>query len=347
MPRIAGIATATPPHRLEQRDARAYAELVLSHESPDLLRILPVFDHAGVETRYLARPIEWYLAQRGWRERTEAFVQEGLVLLERAAQGALDEARLSREQVDGIVLVTSTGLSTPSLDARLVNQMRLRPDLVRVPVWGLGCAGGVAGLARAADLAVAHPRKRFLLLSLELCSLAFLRARVDKKLLVAASLFGDGCAAAIVEGEGVGDPGRPRWAGAASHQWPDTEFVMGWDVRDEGLDVIFDPVIPSFVAGHIREPLDTFLEGRSVDGYALHPGGAKVLDAFAGALSLGHGALDASRAVLRQYGNMSSPTVLFVLDRILRAQANPGRVLVSALGPGFASEMALVEAGGA
>jgi alkylresorcinol/alkylpyrone synthase len=343
MPRLAGFGTANPPHAVDQRWAQSLAEAVLARESPELARMTAVFEHSGVRTRYLARPLEWYLEPRGWRERTSAFIECGLELLERAALRALDAAGVDRSGVDGIVLVTSTGLSTPSLEARLANRLRLRPDLVRVPVWGLGCAGGVAGLARAADLAAARPRGRFLVLALELCSLAFLRTRVEKKAIVAASLFGDGCAAVLVEGDAVADASRPRWAGAASHQWPDTEYVMGWDVLDEGLDVVFDPVIPAFVRSHIRAPLDGFLSGRAVDAYALHPGGAKVLDAFESALGLGRETLAASRDVLREYGNMSSPTVLYVLDRILHNGHRPRRIVASALGPGFASEMALIE----
>ncbi len=343
MPHVSSVSTAVPPNLLRQQDARAYAEALFGSEAPELKRILSVFDHAGVQERYLARPVPWYFGEHGWRERTQAFVETGLDLLERAALDALREAGVDVGDVDGIVLVTSTGLSTPSLDARLANRMGLRRDLVRVPLWGLGCAGGVAGLARAADLAQARPKGRFLLLSLELCSLAFLRSRLDKKLLVAGALFGDGCAAALVEGDAVADPATPRWAGGFSHQWPQTEWIMGWNVLDEGLDVVFDPAIPRFVTEHIREPMAPLLGEAPVDRYALHPGGAKVLDAFINALGLPADALDASRAVLRENGNMSSPTVLFVLKRILQEDPRPGRVLVSALGPGFSSESALLD----
>jgi alkylresorcinol/alkylpyrone synthase len=343
MPGLAGLGTANPEHRLDQKTARGYAEVLLSDESPDLLRLLPVFENAGVAFRYLARPVEWYLRPRGWRDRTEAFVATGLDLMEQAANHALDDAGVARDQVDGVVYVCSTGLATPSLDARLANRMGLRPDLVRLPVWGLGCAGGVAGLARAADLATAHPKGRFLLLSLELCSLAFLRTKVDKKMLVAATLFGDGCAAAVVEGDAVADPSHPRWLGARSHQWPNTEYVMGWDVRDEGLDVVFDPVIPRFVAENIRAPLASWLDGSRIAGFALHPGGSKVLDALETALGLEPRDLEDARGVLRDYGNMSSPTVLYVLERLLRRRQK-GPVLAAALGPGFASEAALLEA---
>ena len=140
-----------------------------------------------------------------------------------------------------------------------------------------------------------------------------------------------------------GVAGAPRWVGARSHQWPDTEYVMGWDVLEEGLGVIFDPVIPGFVAERIRGPIEAFTKGAAVDAYALHPGGAKVLEAFESALGLDPTALAASKAVLREYGNMSSPTVLFVLKRILDGARRPGRVLASALGPGFSCESALLE----
>lgn len=344
MPRLAAIATADAPCELDQGTAKKYASALLGPDHPALVPLLRVFDTSGVRTRRLARPPEWYFVDRGWAERTRAFVECGLDLLEAATNQALDRAQLSREQVDGIVLVTSTGLSTPSLDARLANRMKLRTDLLRVPVWGLGCAGGVAGLARTADLATARPRGRFLLLSLELCSLAFLRSKLNKKILVASTLFGDGCAAAVVEGDAIADPSHPAWVAGASHRWPDTEYVMGWDVLDEGLDVILDPSIPAFVEEHAGAPLRAF--AGTPDSYAFHPGGPKVLDAFERALGVAPAAFQASRDVLADHGNMSSPTVFYVLERVLAAP-KPGRVLLSALGPGFAAESALLAGPGA
>lgn len=345
MPRIAAVATQVPPHVLRQEEARGYAERLLSQGSPELLRLLTVFDNAGVQTRYLAEPVPWYFGGHGWRDRADAFSKTGLDLLEGATRKALDAAKLGPREIDGVVLITSTGISTPSLDARLANRLGLRDDLLRVPVWGLGCAGGVAGLARAADLATARPKGRFLLLSLELCSLAFLRERFTKKMVVAASLFGDGCAAAIVEGDEAPGGAGPSWVASQSHLWPQTERVMGWDVLDEGLDVVFDPIIPQFVRENMGPPMNGFINGRSISAYAMHPGGAKVLDALEHTLGLPSGALEESRAVLREFGNMSSPTFLFVLERILRTRGSNGHILAGALGPGFACELALLEGG--
>jgi len=343
MPRLSAVATAVPDHVLTQTEARSYAEAILGAEHPHLKRLVPVFDNAGVARRHLARPVPWYLENPGWKERNDAFLDVGLELLERATRDALARANLVPGDVDGIVLACSTGLATPSLEARLMNRMGLRPDLLRVPVWGWGCAGGVNGLARTMDLATAHPRKRFLMLSLELCSLAFLRTQLDKKMVVAAALFGDGCAAAVVEGDEVADDASPRWRGASSFVWPDTEHLMGWDVLDEGLGVVFDVTIPQFVAAHMREPMEAFMGAERPDAYAFHPGGSKVVEAFQASLGLPPEAFWASRDVLREYGNMSSPTVLFVLERLLQRDPNAGRVLLGALGPGFASELAMIE----
>lgn len=343
MPRLASVATSVPEHRLSQAEAKGYAEAILGSEHPHLARMVSVFDHAGVAERYLARPISWYFENPGWRDRNAAFAEVGLDLLQRAAQDALGKADVAANELDGVVFVSSTGLATPSLDARLMNRMGLRSDLVRVPTWGLGCAGGVNGLARAMDLATAHPDKRYLLLSLELCSLAFLRSQIDKKMVVAGALFGDGCAAALVEGDGVANEADPSWRGAASFLWPDTERLMGWDVMDEGLGVVFDVKIPQFVEAHMREPLEAFMGAGTPDAWAFHPGGSKVIDAFQSALDLPPSTFVASREVLHDYGNMSSPTVLFVLDRVLRRNPNAGRILLGALGPGFASELALLE----
>lgn len=341
MPRLAALSHAVPPHVLPQSEAMERVRRLLL-PGDILQRILSVYENAGVQTRYIARPPEWYLQPHGWKSRTEAFLQVGVDLAEEAARRCLEKASVEPGEIDGVVFVTSTGIATPSLEARLANRMGLPSRVLRLPLWGLGCAGGVAGLARGADLATARPDGRFLVVALELCSLAFQKERLDKKLLVATSLFGDGCAAALLEGDAVADPGDPSWVSSASHQWRETEYVMGWDVADEGLDVVFDPLIPQFVAQNVRPPVHAFVGERRVGAYALHPGGPKVIDAFAQAMELADGELQASRDVLRDFGNMSSPTALFVLERVL-AQKPAAPVLAAALGPGFATELALLQ----
>ena len=354
MPVVHGLATSLPGHRLSQEELRSVADALLP-ESPGKAGILEVFRNARIDGRHLAMPVEWYLEPHGFAERNEAYTRVGLDLVEGASRSALEAARLEPGDIDSVVLVSTTGIATPSLEARLSNLIGLRPGITRVPLFGLGCAGGVAGLGRAADLAKADPEANVLLVAIELCSLSFdvttaLGAGgkgVDKKSLVAASLFADGCAAAVVSGDATGAEGA-RWVAGASHLFPRTERVMGWDVADDHLEVVLSPGIPDLVRAELAGILRPFLAkhngGRDPSHWAMHPGGARVVDAFRDALGLAGDELRFTEQVLREHGNMSSPTALFVLREALRQAKQGDRVLASALGPGFCGEFALLEA---
>ena len=351
MPVLEAVATAVPGPPVPQAAMKAKAEEVLSVLAPELVEKLSIFDATGIRARHFVRPLDWYLEPHGWGERNAIYAAEGLDLLERATLDALERAHLPTEAIDGVVLVSTTGIATPSLDARLANRLGLRADVTRLPVWGLGCAGGVAGVRIAADLARADPEKRYLLLSLELCSLAFNLNDMSVRAFVATTLFADGAAACLVRGDRC-EGGAPAWANvgaAASHQWCDTEDVMGWDVLDEGLRVVFSRRIPDIVANDLRPVAERFLKSAGVerpDRYVFHPGGTKVLEAYESALDLAPEALDSARVVLRDFGNMSSPSVLFVLAEELRSERGPLRAgetaLLVALGPGFTAELALL-----
>lgn len=320
--------------------------MMLEDLAPSLLKYLEVFDSTGIKSRHFVRALDWYLEPHGWKDRATVYQAEGLDLLQRAAEKALEDAGLNKEKIDGIIFVSTTGISTPSLDARLVNRMGLRQDLIRIPVWGLGCAGGVAGLSLAHDMALAHPDKRFLLLSLELCSLAFNLNDLDIRSFVAATLFSDGAAAALVHGDEVKGGALGRLARGASHEWPDSEDVMGWDVMDEGLSVVFSRRIPEILERDLAPVVQRYVEkhGRTPQRYVLHPGGAKVLQAYEKALQIDAAGLAASRKVLRRYGNMSSPTVLFALRESLRKPLREGEdALLAAVGPGFAGELSMLQ----
>ncbi len=347
MPVLEALGAAVPAHRTPQAEVKAKAAEVLSALAPELVEKLSVFDSTGIRERFFVRPMDWYLETHGWGERAAVFREEGTAMLERATREALDAAGLRASDVDGIVLVCTTGIATPSLDARLANRLGLDAAVQRVPVFGLGCAGGVAGLNLADDLARAHPSKRFLLLSLETCSLAFNLTDMSVRAFVATTLFGDGCAAALVRGDALEGPSLGRLRRGMSHQWRDSEDVMGWDVLDEGLRVVFSRRIPEIVQTQLAPVVERYLkrEEAAPGRWALHPGGTKVLEAYEAALKLGLGALAESRDVLRDFGNMSSPTALFVLRESLRRRAlAPGETaLLAALGPGFTAEMGLVE----
>jgi alkylresorcinol/alkylpyrone synthase len=307
-------------------------------------------------------PLEWYAQVRTFGEMNACYIEHAVALAAEASSRALARAGLTPAEVDHVVFVSSTGLSTPSVDARLANLLSFRSDVRRTPIWGLGCAGGAAGLARARDFALADPGAHVLLIALELCSLTFQRRDLDRRNLVAAALFADGAAAAVIAGADA----RAREAGgsgngngSAAHGlellasrsmlWPDTLDVMGWDVDERGLHVIFSRDIPTIVREWVRPNLDSFLAANGMSLEQLthvvaHPGGPKVLAAYGEALGLAPHAFRHSRDVLRECGNMSSPTCLFVLERALAAgDIRPGdSAVLAALGPGFSSELVLM-----
>lgn len=341
--RLLGLATAVPPYRLDQADVIARAEHLFDREASEIDRMMGVYDNAGIESRYSCVPLEWYEHPHGWEEKNRLFLQHAVDLLEQATRDVLDQAGLEPEDIDGIVAVSTTGIATPSLDALLMERMGLRRDVWRLPVFGLGCAGGVLGLARAAAMAVAAPKQKILYLVVELCALTFRRSDQSKSNIIATALFGDGAAAALVGCEGEG-PEITAWG---EHCWPHSLDIMGWQVADDGLGVVFSRNIPTLVRSGLRPAAETFLRrhGLALDDIArfvCHPGGAKVLEALEEAFGLAPGAMEEGRAVLREFGNMSAATVMFVLRRTLDA-AQQSRKLLSALGPGFTAGFAVLE----
>jgi alkylresorcinol/alkylpyrone synthase len=353
IPRLVALATAVPPYVVGQEDAREFARHLFREVlTEDNDRLLAVFDHAGIDNRNVCAPLEWYATDRTFAEKNQLYIDNAVELGARVAREAMASAGLGPEDIDHLVFVSSTGIAAPSVDARLANVLGLRSDFCRTPIWGLGCAGGAAGLARARDFAMAKPGSRVLLIALELCSITFQRNDFSKRNLVAASLFGDGAAAAlVVADDGVTHNGhRPLDLVAASGTfWSDTLDVMGWDVDGTGLHVIFARDIPTIVHERVRPGLEAFL-GRheltlsTLDHVVAHPGGTKVLAAYQEALGLPPEALGHARQVLRDHGNMSSPTCLFVLERFMKAQdIRAGETAVlSALGPGFCAEYVLL-----
>jgi alkylresorcinol/alkylpyrone synthase len=353
-PHLVAVATAVPPHVVRQSDARRFAETLFADTLRIDPRLLEVFENAGIEKRHTSAPLEWFGEQHTFAERNALYVETAVNLGTEVARRVLERAQLSPHDIDHIIFVSTTGISTPSIDAMIANRIDFRPDLRRTPVWGLGCAGGAAGLARARDFALADPGARVLLVALELCTLTFLNRDISKRNLVAASLFGDGAAAAVVAGADarvVANNGHRPLSLRASRStlWPDTLDVMGWEVEQAGLRVVFSRSIPSIVIERVRPSLETFLESQKlalsdIRHVIAHPGGIKVLRAYAEALALEESALAHPRDVLRSFGNMSSPSCLFVLERFLDAgDIAPGdHGVVMALGPGFSSEYVLV-----
>jgi alkylresorcinol/alkylpyrone synthase len=348
MPRLVSVATAVPDTRIDQATAAAFARRKFAGRLPDLERLMPLFTHAGIDNRYFAVPQEWFLETHDLAERSARYASEATRLSAVAATEALVRADLGPADVDYIIYVNTTGLATPSIDARLINLLGLRHNVRRTPIWGLGCAGGVGGLSHAYHYALAHPGARILVIATELCGLTFLPDDMSKANLVATALFADGAAAAVVVGDDFSGSGL-EMLGTRSRLYPDSLDVMGWTVLQEGLQVVFAQRIPEIVEQTAAEEIGAFLASHGaavgdLDAFLLHPGGAKVLEAYATALGLRPEQLDLARGVLRDYGNMSSATVFFVIERHLAQHgfAQGGLGLVSALGPGFSSESVLV-----
>jgi alkylresorcinol/alkylpyrone synthase len=335
---LLSVSTAVPPHVLPQSEVVEAARGLFAGRYTEFERMSAVFSTAGIETRRAVEPIDWYAQSQGWGERTEAYLRGANALFLEAARSALAQAGLFAADIDTVVTVSSTGIATPSLEARAHRELGLREDVTRVPVFGLGCAGGVSGLSIAARLAEARPGSLVLFVAVELCTLAFRLDKLTKANIVATALFGDGAAACLLRADPAETEG---WTveGAGEHTWPETLDIMGWNVDPQGFDVVFARAIPPFVERFMGPALAGIL-GRQglaphdIGRFVCHPGGRKVIEALESGLPLDPGALDVERAVLSEFGNMSAPTVLFVLQRVLAASP-PERIALAALGPGF------------
>ena len=334
---LLSLATAVPPHAVSQADAKAKARELFSGRPALFDRLQGVFDNAGIDERQLVAPVDWYEREHRWEARNGLYLQAAEDLFVEVAEAAIAQAGLTPDQIDGVVSVSTTGIATPSLEARAALRLGLRSNAKRVPIFGLGCAGGVSGLGTAARLAAAEPGSHWLFVTVETCSISIRLDSDDPAALVATALFGDGAAAAVVGGGGA--PGLGSIAAAGELLWPDTLGIMGWRVEDPGFAVVFDRAIPPFVTAELAAAIAGLLEefGTSSDEIGrlcCHPGGAKVVEAIENAMELEAGTLDLERQVLREHGNMSAPTVLFVLEQLL-ARGLPERTLMTAFGPGF------------
>ncbi|HSP19947.1 MAG TPA: 3-oxoacyl-[acyl-carrier-protein] synthase III C-terminal domain-containing protein, partial [Myxococcaceae bacterium] len=321
-----------------------------AREHFNLERIEELHRSVQVGGRYLALPIEEYRPLHRFSQRNDAFNRVSLEVGEQAVRRALDDAGLQPRDVDHLFFVTVTGIGTPSLDARLVNRLGLRPDVKRTPIFGLGCVAGAAGTARASDVLRAYPEQVAVLLSVELCSLTLQREDVSIANIIASGLFGDGAAAMVLSGADRPPAGAaPRVVATRSVFYPDTERIMGWDVVDGGFKVVLSAKVPQLVTDHVRGDVDGFLASQGlrrqdIRHWVAHTGGPKVLQAFEAALELPPEALARSWSSLRKTGNLSSASVLFVLSELLASgEARPGDLgLLMAMGPGFCAELVLL-----
>jgi alkylresorcinol/alkylpyrone synthase len=344
MPQILALASAVPPHRLDQSFARR--EMARLREGqPHLERLLPVFDRAGVETRHLVHAPEWYLEPRSFEERNHEYAARALELAEQAARQCLQQSGTAPDQIDHIYFVTTTGLATPSLDALLAGCLGLRVDVRRSPLFGLGCAGGAGALVRACDVLAAKPTERALVVSVELGSLIFSTQAQTPTDLVGVALFGDGAAAALVGGDDTSTRGI-RVVGTHSRLFPDARHLMGWRFTSDGMRLILSRDIPSLVRERVAPVVNDFLGGvgmsiTNITHHILHPGGPKVMATYRSAFGLSDEAVSIARDCMREYGNLSSAAVLVMLsDLVVSGRPERGDTgLLMGLGPGFAAEM--------
>jgi alkylresorcinol/alkylpyrone synthase len=339
--RLISLATAIPGHILLQDEVVDASRKLFGTRYAAFERMASVFETAGIKKRHSVRPVEWFCDSHGWKERTAAYLEGAHGLFVDAATEALNAAQLKPDDVDVVVTVSSTGIATPSMEARASRAIGFRADIQRVPVFGLGCAGGVSGLAIASRLAKAQPGAVVLLVVVELCTLAFRLDQLTKANMVATALFGDGAAACILR---AGEGGMAEIEACGEHTWPNTLDIMGWDVDAQGFEVIFAQAIPSFAEQNIQPAISGILHHagigmNDVERFVCHPGGTKVIVALENALGLAPGTLDHERNVLREYGNMSAATVLFVLEQAIRAGL-PHRCVLTAMGPGFTASCA-------
>jgi alkylresorcinol/alkylpyrone synthase len=342
---LLSLATAVPPQVVEQHEAKARAREAFGGKKALFDRLSGVFDNAGIARRHIVAPQDWYMGSHGWHDRNAIYLEAAESMFVEAGSAAIERAGLDPDQIDGVVTVSTTGIATPSLEARVGPRMGLRDDVRRVPVFGLGCAGGVNGLATASRMAAAEPGTNWLFVTVETCSISIRLDSDDPAAVVATALFGDGAAAAVVT---AGEHSLARITGSAEKLFPDTQRIMGWDVEDPGLAVVFDRAIPPFIEEHLAQTVDEMCEKlgivrEDIDRLCSHPGGVKVIDAIESALHLNQGELNLEREVLRDYGNMSAPTVMFVLERLLE-RGLPKRVLMTAFGPGFTCAGLMLEA---
>ncbi len=347
--KIAAVASALPVHYYEQRTLTTYLEEVVWRDRPEVARRLDALHQSvRVDGRHLAYPLERYASFLTFGDFNDAWIVAATELGEQAVTQALARAGLTVQDVDALFFSTVTGVASPSIDALLVNRLRLRRDLRRVPMFGLGCVAGAAAVARAADFVRGRPGGVALVLTIELCSLTMQRKDRSVANLIASGLFGDGAACAVVVGEERAAIG-PRIVDTRSVFYPDTEAVMGWRISEQGFSLVLSPAVPAVAREHLGPDVDRFLADhqltrRDITSWVCHPGGPKVLEAARDSLGITDDDLALAWESLRTAGNLSSASVLLILEQTLltRRPAPGAHGVMLAMGPGFCSELLLL-----
>ena len=346
---IAGAASAFPENYYSQKFLLEQLQRYWSGQLKNPQMLARLHRNVAVEGRHLAMPYEKYYDLKTWGCANDVWIQVAQELGEQALRRALDRAGLEAAKIGALFFTSVTGISSPSIDALLVNRMRLSPRIKRLPIFGLGCVAGAAGIARAADYVRAYPSEAAALVSVELCSLTIQRQDLTVANLISSGLFADGSAAVIVAGRELNATG-PEILSTRSVFYPDTEEMMGWKVSERGFNIVLSPQVPTLIREHLGQDVDAFLgehgyRRSDIGSWVLHTGGPKVLEATAAALELHDGQLDASWECLKRVGNLSSASVLVVLEDVMgNRRPAPGTLgLLAAMGPGFCSELLLLK----
>ncbi len=350
--RVAAVGSALPTHFYDQATLLSALERRWQDRLFNLDRLKRLHENVLVGGRYLALPIEEYDRLETWGQANDAWIRVAQEVGDRAIRRALERAGLAATDVSAFFFTTVTGVATPSIDARLINRLRMSPRIKRLPIFGLGCLAGAAGIARAADYVRAYPDQVALLLSVELCSLTLQSEDLSIPNLIASGLFGDGAAAVLVAGSERTDlpaTAGPEIVATRSIFYPNSERVMGWDISETGFKIVLSADVPKVVEEHMREDVDAFLGDHGltradIASWVCHPGGPKVLEAMQSTLDLPEGALDVTWRSLREVGNLSSTSVLIVLEETMANHRPPPGSwgLLTAMGPGFCSELVLL-----
>ena len=345
---IASVGSAFPKHYYPQDSLGAGLKKFWSGRLKNPEVVDRMHAHAEIDGRFLALPADAYYEMTTWGQANNAWIECAKDLGQQALCRALEGVGLTPQEIDALFVVSVTGIASPSLDARLVNRMGLSPHIKRIPIFGLGCVAGAAGIARAADYVRAFPHHVAALLSVELCSLTLQKEDVSMANLISSALFGDGAAAAIVAGAERGYAGA-NILDTRSVFYPQTEHIMGWDISEKGFQILLSPTLPQLIVDHLGQDVDAFLADhdlarKDIGRWILHPGGPKILEASATALGLSKEEMGASWECLRRVGNLSSASVLLVLEEVFkRRRPEAGTYsLLAAMGPGFCSELVLL-----
>lgn len=356
MPKILAVSTVKPPHTVYQEQAVTLTRSLFSEKYQDIERLLNVFQNGDIETRNVCMPLEWYGQEHDFEERNHLYIQHAIDFGKQAVMTCLQgdamlDTPIEPSMIDAIFFISSSGIATPSIEARIMNQLAFRDDTKRIPIWGLGCAGGAVGLSRAYEYCLAFPQANVLVLSVELCSLTFQKDDYSKSNLVGVSLFSDGIACALIAGDHSSVKTKhatPKIIATTSKLMPNSEEVMGWDVKKNGLYVVFSKSIPAIITNWLGPFVHEFLHEHGltkedITHFVAHPGGKKVLEAYETTLGFDQTKTAISREVLRNNGNMSSPTILYVLEKFMKRAPRSGDYgLMAALGPGFCGELLLL-----